>query len=413
MKKFLLCVIFILFFVSSAVVSGFANAANKGKTHAVYFYAETCPNCQKIKPFIEKTKNRYKDRLDFSEYDVIEKEENRQLFDYFAAAYNVSANEAKVPIVFIGGSYLSGRREIKSELKERIDQAISNNEELLFDQHKFFEDWPNVKKLDFVVSDGRQSREDSCSIVADSVCGDEKESRRRDGDNGIETSAENISLALIITTALIDSLNPCAIAVLVFLLGILASLESSKGRIIKIGIVYISAVFATYYLAGLGLINVITQFDMARQVSAAAGIIVLFAGLLQIKEGLYPDGGQLLVIPKRTKPFFTSLMKKGTSLSVFAAGVLVSAFELPCTGQVYLGILSMLSQENFRTQGYIYLFIYNLIFVLPLVVILIVGAFGFDARRIENMRKQTRTVVKISIGIIMIVLGVFLLYSPF
>jgi cytochrome c biogenesis protein CcdA len=218
-------------------------------------------------------------------------------------------------------------------------------------------------------------------------------------------------LTLIITTAIIDSINPCAIAVLIFLLGVLVSLKTSRKRIIKIGLVYIGAVFATYYLAGLGLIGIITKFNIQTEIATFAGVIVLLAGFLEIKEGLYPDGKQLLRIPEKTKPLFTNFLKKGTIPSVFIAGILVSAFELPCTGQVYLGILSMLSQENMRAQGYLYLFIYNLIFVLPLVIILLIAAWGFDIRRMDHMRKKTRMTVKFLMGFIMIILGIFLLFQ--
>lgn len=180
---------------------------------------------------------------------------------------------------------------------------------------------------------------------------------------------------------------------------------------LKIGFFYISAVFATYYLAGLGIMRIITQFDIAKEIGVVAGIIVLLAGFIEIKEGLYPDGKQLLRIPQNTKPIFTNFLKKGTVPSVIIAGVLVSAFELPCTGQVYLAILSMLSAEELKPQGYFYLLIYNTIFVLPLIIVLLIAAWGFDIKRMENMRNKTKMTVKILIGLIMLVLGLFLLFQ--
>ena len=180
---------------------------------------------------------------------------------------------------------------------------------------------------------------------------------------------------------------------------------------LQIGMIYIGTVFTTYYLTGLGLMRIITRFDITTQIGLLAGVIVLLAGFLEIKEGLCPNGKQLLIIPKKTKPIFIKLLRKGTIPSVVIAGVLISAFELPCTGQIYLAILSMLSQESLQMQGYLYLFIYNIIFVLPLVIILFIATWGFDINKIENIRLKTRIIVKTLIGLVMILLGLFLLYQ--
>ncbi len=268
---------------------------------------------------------------------------------------------------------------------------------MLFDCHEFLAQWPNVEKIDFTGSGGGE------------VCSIDSQFCSIGNDNS--SNNKKVSLALIITTAAIDSVNPCAIAVLIFLITVLISLKTSRARMIKVGFFYIGAVFATYYLAGLGIMRIITQFNIAKEIGIVAGSIVLLAGILEIKEGLYPDGKQLLRIPKNTKPIFTNFLKKGTVPSVIIAGILVSAFELPCTGQVYFAILSMLSTEELKSQGYLYLFVYNIIFVLPLVVILLIAAWGFDIERMKNMKDRTKMTVKILIGLIMLALGMFLLFQ--
>jgi cytochrome c biogenesis protein CcdA/glutaredoxin len=381
-----------------------AQENNEGKIKIVYFQTETCSNCKAIKPFLEEIKKEYDEKIEFLEHDVREEEKCRQLFNHFALTYNVPTNDAKTPIIFVGKTYLSGTRDIENNLKKEINLAIQNNDNLLFDCHKFLDAWPNVEKIDFTVGDGGM---DGCSIDSTTQCAADENNNKDDDSN----KGKSLSLTLIVTTAIIDSINPCAIAVLIFLLGVLLSLKSSRKKIIQIGLVYIGAVFATYYLAGLGLIEIIAKFNIQTEIAIFAGAIVFLAGFLEIKEGLYPDGKQLLRIPEKTKPIFTNFLKKGTIPSVFIAGILVSAFELPCTGQVYLGILSMLSQENMRAQGYLYLFIYNLIFVLPLVIILLIAAWGFDIKRMKHTQKKTRMIVKILMGFIMILLGIFLLFQ--
>lgn len=385
--------VFSLFFGNSALAQQVPEAQ---KTRVVYFYSVDCPKCQIIKPFLEQVKKDYAGRIELLEHDVKEKEECRQLFYNFIQKYNVPDNQAGTPIVFVGNKYFAGPSDIENGLNNKLEEVLSSKEDLLFDCHEFLEKWPNVQKIDFL---GGGGGEEVCGIDA--------------GFCPIRNNAaqKKISLAMIITTAAIDSVNPCAIAVLIFLITILISLKSSKKRMIIIGLFYIGAVFATYYLAGLGIMKIITQFDISKEIGAVAGMIVLLAGFLEIKEGLFPAGKQLLRIPENTKPIFSKFLRKGTVPSVIIAGILVSAFELPCTGQVYLAILSMLSGGELQAQGYLYLFIYNLIFVLPLLVILFIAAWGFDIKKMDSMRKNTRMQIKLAMGVIMIVLGLFLLFQ--
>ncbi len=401
MKKILFFTIISIVLISSLFKVNNNNIAlaqenNSEKVKVVYFYTVDCVKCREIKPFIAKIKEKYGDKIDFLEHNVKGEEQCRQLFYNFVQEYNVPDDKAGTPLVFMGNDYLVGPDDISNQLEEKINKSINNDANLRFDYRKFLDAWPNVRIIDFTGGSGS----DICSIEGE-ICKIENEANNR----------KKITLTLIATTAVIDSINPCAIAVLIFLITILISLKTSRKKMLKVGMIYIGAVFTTYYFAGLGLMKIITRFDITTQIGLLAGIIVLLAGFLEIKEGLYPNGKQLLIIPKKTKPIFIKFLKKGTIPSIVVAGILVSAFELPCTGQVYLAILSILSQESMRAQGYLYLFVYNIIFVLPLIIILFIAAWGFDINRMENMRLQTRKIVKILIGLIMIIFGLFLLYQ--
>lgn len=393
--KKILFFFFTLAYVLFSNIDARADNTQKAKIRLVYFYSVDCPKCQKVKPYLNELKNEYAGRVEFLDHDVKDKEECRQLFYHFIEAYKIPKKDAGTPLVIVGDKYFAGVSEIENNLKSKIDEAISKNEQLLFDCHGFLEKWPNVRKIDFT---GGGSGE-VCGIDAE-FCAIQNNPKK-----------QNISFALIASTAVIDSINPCAIAVLVFLITVLVTLKVSRKRMITIGLFYIGAVFSTYYLAGIGIMRVITQFEIAKEIGIVAGMIVLLAGFLEVKEGLCPNGKQILRIPEKTKPVFAKFLKKATIPSVLIAGILVSAFELPCTGQVYLAILSMLSSNDLKAQGYFYLFIYNIIFVLPLVIILFLTAWGFDIKRLDAMRKETRMHIKIAMGIIMIILGFFLLFQ--
>lgn len=376
------------------------------KIRVIYFYANDCQNCAKVKPFVETIKEKYKDKIDFLEYNVKEKEECRQLFYQFIETYNLPSDNAKIPLIFVGNDYLIGVKDIEANLEAKINEKIFKKEDLKFDCHKFLEDWEKGGGIIIGGSAGSgvcsvTQKDDSCSIGAPSG----------QTSGNANSKKQAISIGLIIGTAAIDSVNPCAIAVLLFLIAVLISLKTTRKRMLATGLVYIFGVFISYYLAGIGITKAIAHFDIARQINLFAAAIVIIAAFISIKEGLYPNSLQLLVIPEKTKGIFLGLMRRATFPAVFAAGILVSAFELPCTGQVYLGILSLLSQESMKARGYLYLFIYNLIFVLPLVLMLIAAAWGLDIEKLKNFRKDTRKSIKILIGAIMFVLGVWLIYT--
>ncbi len=400
-------ILFCVLVINILMLGGYAKAQNTAentmppKIRAIYFYTYDCPNCAKIKPFLETIKKKYKDKIEFLEHDVKNKEECRQLFFKFIETYNLTENP-KVPLIFIGNDYLTGVDNIEKNLESKINEKIDAKEDLKFDCPKFLDDWskgihgtdsPDLSSCSAIDS------QDFCSI--DNPADDKKPDDKK----------QVISIGLIIATAAIDSINPCAIAVLLFLIAILISLKARKTKILAIGLVYIFGVFISYYLAGIGLLKIISRFNIEKQINLFAGAIVIIASLISIKEGLLPQTKQLLVIPENAKIILSGFLKKATIPAVFIAGILVSAFELPCTGQVYLGILSLMSQENMKAQAYFYLLLYNFIFVSPLVIILAAAAWGLDLEKMQKLRQNTRMGIKILIGIAMLVLGIWLIYS--
>ncbi len=371
------------------------------KIRVLYFYAYDCPNCVKLKPFIEKIKEKYKNKIDFLEHDVKEKEECRQLFYKFIEAYNLSGNP-KIPLVFIGNDYLTGINDIEKNLEFKINEKLAASEDLKLDCRKFLDDWrkninPNADP-DLGSCSALES-EDFCSI-------------ENPNNNKINNGKKNISIGLIISTAIIDSINPCAIAVLIFLLSVLLILKANRKRIITVGLFYIFSVFLTYYAAGTGILSLMARdffLEIRSPFMLLFGGLTILGGLISIREGLLPQATQLLVIPEKTKGLFTKYIEKGTIPAVMIAGVIVSLVELPCTGQVYLAILSLISQNEIKIEAHFYLLLYNFIFVLPLALILLAASWGLDINKLRNLRKNTRKLIKILIGLIMIGLGSWLI----
>jgi len=175
------------------------------------------------------------------------------------------------------------------------------------------------------------------------------------------------TLGIVAVTAAIDSINPCAIGVLILMLSVLLATKKSIKKMLLLGGLYIFAVFATYLLAGLGLVYFLSTIPLflAEYISIAVGILIIGAGVLEIKDFFWYGRGLSLAIPAVFTKKLHKLSSKATIPGIFLLGIFVSGVELPCTGAPYLAIITLLSQ-NFDLTALLLLVLYNIIFVTPL-----------------------------------------------
>src|SRR3989338_8739354 len=159
---------------------------------------------------------------------------------------------------------------------------------------------------------------------------------------------EQLTLGIIVAAALADSINPCVFGVLIFLLAYMVTVFKNKLKMLIAGLIYTLVVYITYLLIGLGI-----------------------AALL---------------------------------------GFVVVLFEFPCTGAPYLAILALLSAGDY-SSGVPLLLLYNLIFILPLFVIIGLVYFGSTAKTLEKWRKEHRGLMRLGIGLFLLALGAYLIYT--
>jgi len=221
-------------------------------------------------------------------------------------------------------------------------------------------------------------------------------------------------IPILIGAAVIDSINPCAFGVLIFLLAYLTKTAKTKRKLLIHGLTYIFAVFLTYLIAGLILMPIIGNLGrFSVTFYAILGTVVIVAGLLEIKDFFwYGKGFSLELIPgasKRVKLYADKI--SGNRWSAFSLGVFVALVELPCTGAVYVAILSMMALYGVNAQSVVWLIIYNVLFVLPLVVILIAFYKGSKAEQLEFLRKKYRKHMRLAIGLLLIGLGLWMLHT--
>jgi len=224
-----------------------------------------------------------------------------------------------------------------------------------------------------------------------------------------EGAQETLTLGAIILAGIVDSINPCAFGVLIFLIISLLNLGSRK-RALKYGLIYSAIIFVTYFLAGLGLFKILQQLGGIRDtIYIVVGLIVLFIGFIEFHDYLKALRGEnaILKISSKIKPFIEKESKKGTILAIMTLGVVVALFELPCTGGIYLGIISLLLET--KALGIVYLLIYNLIFILPLIVITFLVYKGMSPELIQKWNTSERAWMRLAASIVMILIAAWLI----
>ena len=141
----------------------------------------------------------------------------------------------------------------------------------------------------------------------------------------------------------------------------------------------------------------------------------------------YPDFAPLYFLVKQFNEFFPAfplklriphaahramarLMGKASLPTAFALGGLVGLCEFPCTGGPYLMVLGLLHDYATYFKGLAYLFYYNLIFILPLLVILGIASNSNLLERVKSWQRQERGVMRVAGGIAMVGLGILIFF---
>jgi len=241
---------------------------------------------------------------------------------------------------------------------------------------------------------------------------------------------KKFSVFTIMGSGLVDGINPCAFAVIVFFISFLAVYGYRKREIICVGIFYCLAVFITYLLIGLGVFKFLYSIGyIYKLIKAFYYFIALFcfslAGFALYDYFKYKKTGSsgetILQLPKIFKKQINVIIgsrlreRKQESLlslavSSLAIGFLVSLLEAVCTGQVYLPtIVFILKNTDLRFKALGYLLLYNFMFILPLIVVFLLSLLGVSSKRLNNFLKKNLGRIKILLAIVFICLGTLIL----
>ncbi len=231
------------------------------------------------------------------------------------------------------------------------------------------------------------------------------------------------TLPVVIGAGLLDGVNPCAFATIIFFLSYLQVARRTPREMLMVGAAFISAVFIAYLAAGLVLYQTLAALD-----SRIAGIrtwmnlgfaaLAVLAALLSFRDAWRARGGRLdemtLQLPAFLKQRIRGTIRSGARArnfvtAAFVSGIVISLLELACTGQVYAPIIYQIQQGRLDAVGW--LVIYNVAFIVPLIAIFLLAYGGLRSETLIDIQKKHTTTVKVALGILFLILAAVILIS--
>jgi len=233
-----------------------------------------------------------------------------------------------------------------------------------------------------------------------------------------------LSLLGIVFAGLLDGVNPCAFATIIFFVSYLLFLGRRRRDVAVMAATFITAVFIVYFLIGVGaynLLNYAAGYEVvAKIIFLCFGVIALGLGVVSLRDFVFAHNGHydkmILQLPLGIKQRIHRDIKERTAiggivLGSFAAGLIVSFLEFGCTGQIYLPTITfMISKIGWRLKPVIALLVYNIMFVLPLVLISLLAMIVSTDRIAKSLGKRVPT-IKFLTAILFFALGIALILS--
>lgn len=224
-------------------------------------------------------------------------------------------------------------------------------------------------------------------------------------------------LLVTLAIAALDAFNPCAFFVLLFLLSLLVN-SRSRGRMLYIGGLFVVISGLIYFFFMAAWLNLFLLVGMQGYLTAAAGAVALAMALINIKDFFLPGRGVSLSIPEEKKPGLFQRMRGllqanrllPLTVGTVALAVAANSYELLCTSGLPMVYTRILTLEGLSTLDYyLYLALYNLIYVIPLMIIVLLFSFSLGRRKLQAHEGR---LLKLLSGTMMLELGLGLLLAP-
>lgn len=355
--------------------------------HLYFFWSKKCPHCLKARPDIVEMDEDYP-WLKLHSLELVDHPENIQT--YISMAETFGSDARSVPAFMFCGNLLTGYdkkestgRLLRSYLQTCYQFAKENNAD---------------NSMVFIL--------------------DQNESPSIDVPLLGRISSDDFSLpVLTIFIAGMDAFNPCAFFVLLFLLSMMVH-SRSRSRMALIGGIFVFFSGAIYFLFMAAWLNLFIYLGELHFVTLLAGCLAIIIASVNIKDYFWFKKGFSLSISDQEKPKLIDRIRDLLRLDSIAAvifatvilAIVANSYELLCTAGFPMVYTRILTLESLSIESYyLYLLFYNLIYILPLLIIVILFTIKLGSRKLSEKEGMA---LKLLSGVMMLMLGMLLIVAP-
>lgn len=341
--------------------------AGQPAIHLAYFYQVGCHECDRARYDLKYLQSKYP-QVQIHEYDI---REHAALAEWLGERNRVPLNKRlTAPAAFVGSDFLLGDGINVQALEAILKKHMATGSEAYW-----------------------QGQEDAAQA-----------------GESILNRFRSFGALTVVAAGLVDGLNPCAFATIVFFISYLA-FTGRKGRdILFVGGAFTLGVFLTYLGVGVGLLKFLASLPflpaISRYLYGFTAALCLLLALGSLYDGYQALRGRpeemKLKLPTRMRRWINRVIREGAKARAIAAvafitGIVVSLIELACTGQVYLPtILFVLGVPALRIRALAYLLLYNLMFIVPLVVVFSLAYWGTTSERLGQFVNRRAGAIKLA-----------------
>ncbi len=364
----------------------------------VYFYQKGCPKCDRANVLLKYLAKKYP-QLNIKEIDL-NTADGKRFNETLSGRLNLSSEKRLIaPSIFVGKDYL-----LPDEITESKVEALIQK---------------YAEKTVPAVSEGKPAP----VIPPPSMTPTPEETKK--AEESIIQRFKSLGILTIVSAGLIDGINPCAFATLIFFISYLSFVGRKRREILWVGLGFSAAVFGTYLLIGFGILRFIQHFSFlpifSRIVYLLTIAFALILGILslydyiQLKRGRSSD--MKLQLPEFLKKRIHQTIRQESKstryfLAAISAGFVVSLLEFTCTGQVYLPtILFVTNIPSLKASAVSYLFLYNFMFIVPLLIIFGIVYWGVTSEQLAFFLQRKTSSIKLYTSLLFFALAGILILS--
>jgi cytochrome c biogenesis protein CcdA/thiol-disulfide isomerase/thioredoxin len=352
-----------------------------------YFYQKGCPKCDRASYLLKYIMRKYP-HLNIKQIDL-NTADGKRLNETLSNRLHLSSEKRLIaPSIFIGNDYLSTEEVTESKVEVLIQKYESTA--------------PSPARRTGSPAGG-------LSLTPDEI---------QKADASIIERFQSFGILAILLAGLIEGLNPCALATLVFFISYLTMVGRTRKEIFWVGMGFTGAGFVTHLLLGLGILGFVQHLSFlplfSRIVYLITFVFSIFLGIFSLYDYVQLKRGRpsrmTLQVPDslkkrihriiRTRGGELEANKEGKStrflLSAMVIGFIVTLLQSTCTSQVYLPtILFVTNIPSLRDSAIFYLILYNIVYILPLVAIFGIVYWGTTSEQLSFFLQRRTSTIKL------------------